>query len=424
MDVKGPGAVVRFWTTIAHNPNPGTLRLYIDGQLTVEGPLFEFVSGGLLCGAPLSDSVSKLTILDQRGHNLYLPIPYADSCKITYESALAESREESFYYNIETREYKPGTKVESFSRDAVKASAAEIAHANGVLTGREGQSSSFDFRFSRFSGEIAPGATLPIKFPHRGAISSFSFKLDDGCGGEAAKNLLVEMTFDGEKTVSMPAAYFFLAYGNGSVFKTRFVSASDRGVMSCRWWMPFAKNAEIRLVNNGKDAMRISDGECVVTESLRAWDATRSMHFGASCSPLMDIPTRRDGKFYDICYANLEGEGRIVGMAACVRNSGYGWWGEGDEKVYIDGEDFPSMLGTGTEDHYGYAWCNFHPFEHPFLLQADGAGAVFPGTVVNFRARVLDSVYFTKGVRYDMELWHWLDNLTVDYIPVAFWYKR
>ena len=33
------------------------------------------------------------------------------------------------------------------------------------------------------------------------------------------------------------------------------------------------------------------------------------------------------------------------------------WWGEGDEKVFVDGEKFPSHFGTGTEDYYGYAWC-------------------------------------------------------------------
>lgn len=32
------------------------------------------------------------------------------------------------------------------------------------------------------------------------------------------------------------------------------------------------------------------------------------------------------------------------------------WWGEGDEKLFVDGEKFPSTFGTGSEDYVGYAW--------------------------------------------------------------------
>src|SRR5204862_6217667 len=52
-----------------------------------------------------------------------------------------------------------------------------------------------------------------------------------------------------------------------------------------------------------------------------------------------------------------EGRGRYVGTAVYVRNPVRAWWGEGDEKVYVDGEAFPSTFGTGTEDSFGYAWC-------------------------------------------------------------------
>ena len=44
--------------------------------------------------------------------------------------------------------------------------------------------------------------------------------------------------------------------------------------------------------------------------------------------------------------------------AARVESAG-GWWGEGDEKFFVDGEKFPSTFGTGSEDYFGYAWC--HP---------------------------------------------------------------
>ena len=61
--------------------------------------------------------------------------------------------------------------------------------------------------------------------------------------------------------------------------------------------------------------------------------------------------------------------------------------GEGDEKVYVDGETFPSHFGTGTEDYYGYAWGRYEPWiNHPFccpthrrwLLCSHRFGAEYP----------------------------------------------
>ena len=89
MDAEGPGAVVRFWATwhgASGKPfSNGILRFYLDGADTpaIEGPIQGVLDGGLLAGAPLSEGVSPQTEYGQRGHNLYLPIPYAKHCKIT-----------------------------------------------------------------------------------------------------------------------------------------------------------------------------------------------------------------------------------------------------------------------------------------------------------------------------------------------------
>ena len=67
----------------------GILRVYLDGRSTpeIEGPVLEVLSGSVLCGYPLAASVSEHTDYLKRGHNLYLPIPYAVRCVVTYESA-------------------------------------------------------------------------------------------------------------------------------------------------------------------------------------------------------------------------------------------------------------------------------------------------------------------------------------------------
>ena len=88
-DAEGPGAIVRFWMTFAGDgAYDGILRIYIDGSLdpVIEGPPMDIISGGGLVGEPLSSSVSPECDNNRRGHNLYFPIPYSISCKITLEN--------------------------------------------------------------------------------------------------------------------------------------------------------------------------------------------------------------------------------------------------------------------------------------------------------------------------------------------------
>ena len=104
-----------------------------------------------------------------------------------------------------------------------------------------------------------------------------------------------------------------------------------------------------------------------------------------------------------------------------IFNGADAWWGEGDEKIYVDGEEFPSHFGTGTEDYYGYAWCRPEFFEAPFHAQPNGEGNLAGGYAVNCRFRSLDAIPFDNSFRFDMELWHWRKT-EVDFAPTTFWY--
>jgi hypothetical protein len=97
------------------------------------------------------------------------------------------------------------------------------------------------------------------------------------------------------------------------------------------------------------------------------------------------------------------------------------WWGEGDEKIYVDGETFPSHFGTGTEDYYGFGWCCPQPFTHAYHNQprCDGPGN-YGRTSVN-RFHILDRIPFTTNFKFDMELWHWKD-CKVNMALMAYYY--
>ena len=147
------------------------------------------------------------------------------------------------------------------------------------------------------------------------------------------------------------------------------------------------------------------------------------MHFGTTWQQFTHIHARGDEFAQDLTFADLKGRGVYVGDAVTVYNPNLGWWGEGDKKVYVDGETFPSHFGTGTEDYYGYAWGRYEPWiNHPFVAQPIGDGCyAHIGLAQNTRVRSLDAIPFTRSLRFDMELFDW-SNIHLNYAPITFWY--
>ena len=430
LDAKGPGAITRFWITVAGTCGKGDFRLYIDDALAVEGNCLDFVSGGLLCGAPLSDSVAKATGLGERGHDLYLPIPYAKSCKVTYVRAKGDG---ALYYNIETRTYEPGTEVESFSKDALSRARSAVARANRTLDRRlAGVEKPVDETIS-FDAELHPGQSVSrtVTRADGGAIRRLAMTLNGEDQTQFLRSTVLEMTFDGERTVWVPVGDFF---GCGPVYESFsgwFTTCPGTGLLESRWAMPFEKTCTFTIRNLGERLVRVANSSAEV--GPYGWDAARSMHFGAAWHLYYDVPSRvgKDREQWDYDYAELEGRGLFVGTSISLWQEITHWWGEGDEKVFVDGEGVPSYIGTGTEDHYGYAWCVSRPFSHPFICQPVGidtgrllSHTNFRRSVMNIRNRALDAIPFRKSIRYLMEMWHWADDIRLDFAPTACFYMR
>jgi Protein of unknown function (DUF2961) len=133
------------------------------------------------------------------------------------------------------------------------------------------------------------------------------------------------------------------------------------------------------------------------------------------------LPTR---PFRDWHVGTLEGTGHQVGTMLDVENPpSTAWWGEGDEKIFVDGEAFPSLFGTGTEDYFGYAWSTPEPFAHAYHAQTRAPGASFAGQFSMNRFHVLDPIPFTRSLRFDFEIWHWSDtSIAAD--ALLYWYAR
>lgn len=431
-DAKGPGAVVRFWMTFAgENSGKGMLRFYFDGESTptIVGPAMDVLSGKALIDGILANSVSDSTAYHMRGHNLYLPVPYAKSCKITYESdqildAGAKTGGESVYYNINYRTYKNAI-VHTFSTSAITANADLLEAVQRKLTGKETGIESLKTNAFPVKLLVEPGRSVnvPVK-EGSNAIREITLKLSAANFEQALRSTILEIKFDGEKTVWCPVGDFF---GTGYQLRpsdTWYSKVDASGILSAFWVMPFKKNAQITLHNLSNAPVSV---EGKVITSPWKWDGN-SMHFGASWHQFTNLFTGEmknnegGGGPFDINYVDLKGKGIYVGDAITLFNTVYAWWGEGDEKIYVDGEKFPSQIGTGTEDYYGYAWCRPEKFiNHPFIAQPDGSGNFNPGYTVNMRVRALDAIPFSSDLKLDMEMWHWT-RAHINFAPVAFFY--
>ena len=116
---------------------------------------------------------------------------------------------------------------------------------------------------------------------------------------------------------------------------------------------------------------------------------------------MLFLPQREDRKI-DWTLLVTQGEGRYVGTQLHVWNPRAGWWGEGDEKFFVDGEKFPSTFGTGSEDYFGFAWGaedRVDPFVQALHSQSK---TEFPHINVN-RWHIADNIPFQKSFEGDLE---------------------
>lgn len=189
-----------------------------------------------------------------------------------------------------------------------------------------------------------------------------SLKWDDPLRAHNAyRFLLLDISFDGERSVLTPLGDFFGSSPGVNPYENMFFTVDEGGKMTSRLLMPFKRSMRMSLTNAGKSPytveMKLHVGEHAFTD--------RGYYLRAQWGSL----TRETWPFFDTNFLKTAGEGKVVGTVYESANPVLIWWGEGDQKIFIDGESFPSTFGTGTEDDYGYAYGNNRPFTRPYHAQ-------------------------------------------------------
>ena len=240
--------------------------------------------------------------------------------------------------------------------------------------------------------------------------------------------LQLQIHFDDQMRVEVPVGHFF---GSGPDRVNRvqdWYRSVDpvTGTLTSRWVMPYAERVEINLINKGEQVVEAS---LTLRISERTWRAD-SLYFNAAYRQQNGIAVHQVEKASDWSYIDLQGQGLYVGDTFSIFNYANNWWGEGDEKIYIDGETFPSHFGTGTEDYYGYAWGRSFLFNQPFVGQPQADASPHPptentlrGPTINSRVRALDAIPFQQSIKVDMELWHG-EQTQMDVSVASFWYGQ
>jgi hypothetical protein len=129
-------------------------------------------------------------------------------------------------------------------------------------------------------------------------------------------------------------------------------------------------------------------------------------------------------------YTILEAEGRghYVGCVLNVHNlrdtQQWNWYGEGDDMIFIDGEEWPpSLHGTGTEDYFNTAWCPTETYSAPYHGITLPGGDNWRDQISLYRFHIEDPISFTKSIRVTIEHGH-ANKRSDDYSSVAYWYQR
>ncbi len=402
MDAAGPGAIVRIWSA---NP-AGTIRIYLDGaeQPVLETPMTNLL-GGTFAGLPKPISGEY-----SRGWNLYFPIPYARSCKVTSDKG-------GFYYHVNYRTYEAGTTVEPFRLEQIKTLAERIKKLAARLDNPRGQADEFGGQVQEFELEVPAGESVRQEFSGPQAFTRAVVRLSAQNRQAALRGVIVKVAFDGENCIEAPLGDFFGSAPGLNAFATLPLGMTKEGEMYCHWFMPFRESATLELVNRTKEPVSLA-GEI----ALKDYEWTeRSMHFHAKWRVQWDVPSR---PMIDWNYLTARGRGVFAGVSFCIDNPVRNWWGEGDEKIYVDGEKFPNHFGTGTEDYFGYAWCWPGLFTHAYHAQPRCDGPRNYGHTSVNRFHIIDRIPFTKDFKFDMELWHSHASCKVNMAVIAYWYAR
>jgi len=245
------------------------------------------------------------------------------------------------------------------------------------------------------------------------------------------RSLVLRIYWEGmdKPSVEAPLGDFFgVGHGALSSFTSLPVAVSSEGrARNCFWRMPFRRQARVTVTNESATYPTDSFYYYVDWQRVKSLPADTA-YFHARYR--QEFPAANPD---DYLLLETTGRGHYVGTVYSAHQMEKGWFGEGDDRFYVDGEARPSLSGTGTEDYFGDAW-GFRQFSTPFYGVSLWEGYLEGDRVTAYRWHIADPVPFTRSLRVQMEHRGSVFTAAVEnlgqFLPrqdwlssVAFWYQ-
>jgi hypothetical protein len=227
-------------------------------------------------------------------------------------------------------------------------------------------------------------------------------------------------------SVEVPLGDFFaLGHGRQYTLTSAPICVGDNPrAMNCYWPMPFNKHARIEIFNNGLRSVRRIYFN--IDYELGPQPPDQGLfHAEFRHDPALRTQAHERNLTGKDNYVILETEGRgqYVGCVLSIDAQPGGWWGEGDDMIFIDHAERPTITGTGSEDYFCNAWGFQKAFSNPYygcplLEELPDRSSL---TTV-YRWHIPDPVHFSTHIRVTIE--HLFNPKVVnDYSSVAYWYQ-
>jgi hypothetical protein len=249
------------------------------------------------------------------------------------------------------------------------------------------------------------------------------------------RKCILEMYWDDEKepSVQVPLGDFF---GIGHAMVRRFwsipltMSPEDGKALNCYFPMPYAKGARV-VLRSELTSMPLRLYYYIDYEKYKSLDADQAYFHAqwrrenpAVATHQRELPDlgNLDGKD-NYVILDAKGRGHYVGCSLNIDNAQGGWYGEGDDMFFIDGDKWPPRLhGTGTEDYFNTAWCPTEAFCTPYFGMPVAPHHNWEGKISLYRFHIEDPVHFQRSLLFSIEHGH-ANSRADDISSVAYWYQ-
>jgi len=446
-EIDGPGVIWRVWSASA---GQGHIKIFIDGA---EQPALDIPYQDYFNNQSGMFAYPELVLTLSKGKNSFVPIPFQKSCKVVYEKGWGA------YYQITYSQFPKGTSLPSFRGEFNDEERVALKKANDVFAarGRDPKPAGPDRQTVEKEVTIGPGQSVDLcHLAGRRAIAQLHVvpDADDKDPIHTLRELALSIAWDDDAQAAVwtPLGDFFGTAPGINRFKSIPTGMTEEGFYAY-WYMPFSKSARLTIANDGAKPRTLTVR--VVHEAVETDEPLLQFHAKWHRDDYAGLDEKRfteGDRWPDWPLLVTEGRGRFVGLNLHVWNPNpFGqvvhvldvdakryspriydtmlaaakgwWWGEGDEKFFVDGEKMPSTFGTGSEDYFGYAWAAHNPveFESGLANQPLNKNSSL-GHVSNNRFQLADNVPFQKRFEAVMEKYH-PNNWPLLHACTAYWYQ-